>query len=177
MMRAVAILLLASLSACASAPGAGSAGTGPILGQGSVGRSTDARSTVFTQSLAYPVDQVWRALPAAYDSIKVPLNTLDAKTRTIGNDGFKIRQQLGRTPLSSYIDCGRTQIGPNADSYEVVLTVLTQVQPADNGTSKITTTFESSARPIAYSQEYSKCSSKGVLEAKIMDVVKGRLMR
>ena len=177
MMRAVAILMLASLSACASSPGGSTAGTGPILGQGSVGRSTDARSTVFTQSLAYPVDQVWRALPAAYDSLKIPLNTLDAKTHTIGNDGFKIRQQLGRAALSTYIDCGRTQIGPNADSYEVVLTILTQVTTADNGATKISTTFESSARPIAYSQEYSKCTSRGVLEAKIMDVVKGRLMR
>lgn len=177
MMRAVAILLLASLSACASSSGTSSAGTGPILGQGSVGRSTDARSTVFTQTLAYPVDQVWRAMPAAFDSLKIPLNTLDAKTHTIGNDGFKIRQALGRTPLSSYIDCGRTQIGPNADSYEVVLTILTQVMPGDGGATKITTTFESSARPIAYSQEYSKCSSRGVLEAKIMDVVRGRLMR
>ena len=116
-------------------------------------------------------------LPAAYDSIKVPLNTLDAKTHTIGNDGFKVRKELGATALSKYIECGTTQIGPNADSYDVVLTVVTQLQPGDAGATKVVTTFESSARPIAFSQEYSKCSSKGVLEARLMDVLRKRLMR
>jgi len=176
MMRAASVLLLATLSACASST-SGSPAVTPIRSQGTVGMSVDSRAHTYTQAIAYPVDQVWRALPAVYDSLKIPLNTLDAKTHTIGNDGFKIRRQLGTITLSKYIECGTTQIGPNADSYEVVLTVLTQVEPGTSGAAKVTTTFESSARPLAFAQEYSRCSSKGVLEARLMDVLRSRLTR
>jgi hypothetical protein len=179
MTRAAALLFLASLTACASSTGgsASSVGSAPIRSQGSVGRATDTRATLYTQTLAYPVDQVWRALPGVFDSLKVPLNTLDPKAHTIGNDGFKIRQRLGTVALSKYIDCGTTQIGPNADSYDIVLTVLVQLSPAEGGGTSVTTTFESSARPLAFAQEYSKCTSKSVFEPRLLEVLKGKLLR
>ena len=37
------------------------------------------------------------------------------------------------------------------------------------------TTFEAMARPIAFSREYSRCSSKGVLEKRLADAVKAQL--
>ena len=87
-----------------------------------------------------------------------PLTTLEVKTHQMGNEGFKLRKTLGSTPLSRYIECGTTQIGPNAESYDVVLTLLTQLYPADGGSTSVTHTFEGSAKPVTYSQDYSRCS-------------------
>lgn len=107
----------------------------------------------------------------------MPVTRLDAAGKVIGNNGFKIRQRLGKVALSRYIDCGETQIGPNADSYEVYLTVLVQVRPVGTTSSSLVTTFEASARPIAFSQAYSRCSSRGSLETKLLAAIKAQLTR
>jgi hypothetical protein len=128
------------------------------------------------QSVPFSVDQVWTILPAVYDSLGIPVRTLDAVKRTIGNAGLAVRRRLKSTPLSRFIDCGSTQLGPNADDYDVRLTLLTEVRAVDGG-STVTTTLEAVARPVNYAQEYSACSSRGVLEQRIIDVVQARLAR
>lgn len=102
---------------------------------------------------------------------------MDPKTRVIGNEGFKIRKELGGVALSKYIECGTTQIGPNADSYEVHLTILTELLPGPNGTTKMTTNFQSASRPLSFAQDYSRCSSKGVFEDKLAAAVAAALKK
>ena len=128
-------------------------------------------------TLAAAADEVWRALPAAFDSVGVPVTKTDAANKVIGNDGFKIRQRLGKVPLSRYVDCGETQIGPNADSYEVSITLVVQVRAATPTSSALTTTFDAYARPLAFSQGYSRCSSRGALEARFLAAINAQLKR
>jgi hypothetical protein len=123
----------------------------------------------------YSIDRVWRVLPVAYDSLKIPLTTLDPGKHFIGNEGMKIRQKLGSVPLSTYIDCGQAQIGPSADSYDVYLNVTTTAKMLSPTETEIATTVESAARPLSFSQEYSNCSSKGTIEARISEIVASRL--
>lgn len=125
-------------------------------------------------NLDFAPDRIWRVLPAAFDSIGVPVTQIDPVQRVMGNPGFKIRQRIGTVALSRYVDCGTTQIGPNADSYDVYLTVLVQVRPSGTG-SVITTNFESAARPITFAQDYSRCTSRGSLEAKLLAAIKAQL--
>ena len=139
--------------------------------------TVNSTSNPITSNLASTVDEVWRALPAAFDSLGVKVTVNDPAQHIIGNERVKIRVQLGRTPLSRYLECGGTQIGANADSYEVVLTALTQVQSVAAGGSMLTTLFEAMAKPIAISQGYSKCSSKGLFESRLLDLVKKQLPR
>jgi hypothetical protein len=122
------------------------------------------------------MDQVWRALPAAYDSLGISVQTLDPVKHRIGNDGVALRRRLKTTPLSRFIDCGSTQLGPNADDYDVRLAVLTEIHAVEGGTA-VTTTLLASARPANYAQDPSSCSSRGVLEQRIIDVVRARLAR
>jgi hypothetical protein len=128
------------------------------------------------QSVPFSVEQVWRVLPGVYDSIGVPVQTLDPVKHAIGNSGFALRRRLKTTPLSRFIDCGNSQLGPNADDYDVRLTLLTEVRTVDGG-SRLTTTLEAVARPANYAQEYSRCSSRGALEQRIIDAVQARLAR
>ena len=120
---------------------------------------------------------VWLVSHAIHVLIVIsPFTTVDTARHTMSNDGFKLRRQLGSTPLSRYIDCGTTQIGENADSYEVFITVVAQLEEDERtGLTAMHTTFEAMARPIAFSREYSRCSSKGVLEKRLADAVTAQL--
>jgi hypothetical protein len=111
------------------------------------------------------------------DSLKVPLGRVDPTLRVVGNESFKIRQRLGKTSLSRYFDCGSTQIGPNADSYDVMVTVLAQLESTGAESTRISTTVQAMAKPITFNQEYAQCSSKGELESKLLGFLRAELQR
>src|SRR5690606_40865365 len=69
------------------------------------------------------------ALPI-YESLGIPITRVDATSHIIGNEGLKVRRRLGDAPLTRYLDCGSGQGGPNADTYEVHLAVLTEAREA-----------------------------------------------
>jgi hypothetical protein len=175
-MRVFALTTLSFLVACGG-PTTSTVIPLPVRSQGSVGMSITPSSNESSHTVAFPIDRVWRELPGVFDALKVPVNSLDPQKRLIGNDGFKIRRQLGSTSLSRYLDCGATQIGPSADTYDVQLTVIAQLQSETTGATKVTTTINASARPIAFAQEYAPCSSKGTLEAKFNDLLLAALQR
>ena len=103
---------------------------------------------VSVRKVAATPDQVWRLLPGVLDSLGIPVNVLDAGKKTIGNSGFNMRGRLKSVPLSRYIDCGNsTGIGPNADSYQVNLEFVVEVQPADAGARRSAQRFRPWANP------------------------------
>ena len=130
-----------------------------------------------TTALNFPLEQVWKVLPVVMDSASIPIATLEPAKHLIGNSGFKLRQRLGKVSLSRYIDCGTTQIGPNADSYEVVLTVFVQAQAGASNTTNVTLSIDASAKPVSFNQAYSSCSSKGALETRLLDLIKANVAR
>ncbi|MEX2153842.1 MAG: hypothetical protein WD825_10930 [Gemmatimonadaceae bacterium] len=134
--------------------------------------STARVDTLWTQR-----DRVWEVLPAVYSALEIPIAQVDPDESVIGNPGLKLYRRLAKVPLMRYLDCGTTQIGPNADSYEVMLTVLTKVQRArpDTTTTTVGTIVEAMARPVAYKGEYVRCTSKGALEARLVEVLKVHL--
>lgn len=183
--RAAMVLPSIALAGCASGgasagPGAAGNTSAPIArpAQQSVGSAATGRINVASRSdgpiettIAAPIERVWRALPAAFDSLAIPVSRSEPATHTLGNDSFKTRQRLGKTILSRYFDCGATQIGPNADSYEVNITLLTSLSPAGDGSTRLATSIQALARPITFNQGYSACSSKGELERRIVEQV------
>ena len=180
-MRHIAMLsMLVLLSACASsgtAPGRAPSETLRVIGAGGGAVTLTSNTNASVSSVPFPVEQVWRVLPAVYDSLGIPITTLDGAQRIVGNSGMKLRRQLGTVSLSRYIDCGSTQIGQNADSYEVQLTVMTTVQRDESGMAAVATTVEAMAKPITFAQNFSRCGSKGVLEKRVADAVVLRLQR
>jgi hypothetical protein len=183
-MRALLLLSLTAMAACASAGSTSS--TPPPRAQETVRVTGGAGGATLTmsgadassvQTLPYSVAQVWQVLPAVLDSLGIPVRTLDPATHRAGNAGFAIRRKLKNTPLSRYLDCGTSAMGPTADDYDVNLSVFAELHPAASGASTLTTTVEAAARPPNYAQEYGRCSSKGLLEARINEMIKARLGR
>lgn len=124
-----------------------------------------------------PINRVWIALAAAYDSVGVPISVTDAKQRMLGNKGFTLRQKLGTVQLSKYIDCGGGGFGPNANSYDVYLSILSRLHADEAGRTELVTTVDAAARPTNVSQPYMKCGSKGEIESRIAELVQASLGR
>lgn len=159
------------LSACASSSGAlaesGSRQTVQVSGvQGRL--NVVSGNSASTSTIVEPIELVWRALPTVLDSLGLTVTTVDQARYLMGSESVKVRQRLGKTPLSRYLDCGQTQIGPNADSYDVTLTVMVQLQRGAGGTTAVTTSVDATAKPIAFRQASSDCSTKGLLESRLV---------
>jgi hypothetical protein len=146
-------------------------------GDGGVGSMRIAASDgAATIDVAFAPDQVWSILPAIYDSLGIPVSSIDPSRRIIGNPGFKVHQRLGKTSLGRYIDCGRTQGFPSADSYDIYLSITTHVQSGKTQSSTtLSTMLEAAGRPMAFAGEYTRCGSLGNLESAINDAVRKKL--
>jgi hypothetical protein len=176
-------LVLATAAAGCSSSSAVETAPGPQTvrvigsGAGSIAMSMSASAPdPRASTIAAPLADVWRVLPAAYESLNIPVSTVDTTTRVMGNSGFNTRRRLGTIPLVRLIDCGTTQGGPSAETYDIHMTVTTHVRTVEGGTS-LSTTVEPMGKPVAFSGEYIRCSSTGALELRLADAVKARLAK
>ena len=179
-MRANGLLLIVAIVACAPAGPAPPRSDGVIRVGGNEGTSILATGSISAPGIATitaPIDAIWQALPAVYDSLGIPRNTLDVPSRTIGNTGYLTRRTLGKTRLSDYIDCGSPQMRPAADYYDVNLSVLTQLQSESSGATKVTTTLVASAKSPSFSGQFDRCASTGRLETKLFSLLDAQLKR
>ncbi|MDB4913656.1 MAG: hypothetical protein JWM95_1300 [Gemmatimonadetes bacterium] len=180
MRSSACILLIPLLVLCACAPATSNTESvsAPrqirIEGAGTVNLNTTTSAHV--ARLDFPVPLVWKALPAAFETMGVPITFVDSAHYVLRNDGLKVRRQLADTPLGVFFDCGTTQVGENADSYDVHMTVSVEVQPEPaTGNSRLLILLESAARPVSFSRDYSRCSTRGKFEQRFADAVKKQL--
>lgn len=176
------LLAFVVLSGCASSGAPSTTAAKPATqtisspGMGSMTLATANAADVVT--VPYAPDAVWRIMPSVFDSLAIPVTVMNQASKQIGNNAFKTRQKLGKVSLSRYLDCGTTQIGPNADSYDVVLGVTTTITAGTApNTSVLTTMVEAQSKPVMFNQAYSRCSSKGGIESRLTDLVKTRLSK
>jgi hypothetical protein len=167
---------LVALSGCASSGTSSVARTSVETTRVATTTGTTSVTTTSTVTpglvtLAFPVDVVWRALPIAYDSIGIPIGKIDTLSRVVGNDGYKLRRKLGGVPLTRYLDCGQAQGFKSAETYEINLSVLTQLRPTGAGQTTAATVVQASAKPVNFAGEYSACSSTGELEQRVADAL------
>lgn len=143
----------------------------PVTVAGSEARTSVAASNVVT--VTADMAKTWRAMPAAFDSLKVPITSVDPGPHTIGNGEMQLRRRLGAVPLREYLNCGYTQNVPNTETYDVHMSVMSRLTPAAAGGTTITTTVQAYARPISTSGESVRCSSTGNLEIRLGALVAG----
>ena len=146
-MRASYLLSLAALSACTSSSTVGSSAREAESVRIARGQGGELRMTSSAQTNVTRIAFHGQGMARA--------------TRGVGSLR-RLRQQ---------------HVGENADSYDVYLTVFSQVEEDANGLAVLRTTFESMARPISFSREYSRCSSRGELERRLATAVMEQLMR
>lgn len=171
--RKLALVGIGLTIACASSSTNTAPGSAPVeraraVGPGGLENVSTGGDPVAGKSvIAGPVSKVWNAVPLIYDSLGIAPTTNDAAGHTFGNRGLQIRRQLHGVPLSRYLDCGNAQARPNADYYDVNLSVITQLAPVDSANTQIVTTVDAMARPVAFTGEYIRCATTGLLESRI----------
>lgn len=122
-----------------------------------------------------PPGQVWDALGAVYEELGLKVNFREPSGPRIGVCYQEVRARLGNELMSTYVDCGDSRSMPNADRFEVALTVLSTVVPNSSGTSSIFTfVLGVGADGAGSSPGKVWCFSKGALEQRISDGVSAK---
>ena len=173
--------LALQLAGCASSSGtvlpATDSRRAPTIISGADGATTliDTKRDLHAQTrmINVPANTAYRRALAAYDVMGLEANLMSARDFIVGRQGLVLRRRLGDTRLSAFINCGNSLTGDNADSYEVTLTVITQVTPVDDGSSRLATRVDAGARPMGTSGNLVACSSTGRLEREMAERITG----
>jgi hypothetical protein len=169
----LAVALSSALFACASSSG-GPASRSDRVETVTIESQTASANIALRPDLSgsravleFPSRKVWNALTAAYTALPIPINAVDSVNRLVSGSARIYRQFLGR-PLSRFIDCGTTIVGPSADSYNVLLSVKTQVDSVSPSTSILRTWVEATGSSAGGGV---RCASSGALEHMIEEQV------
>jgi hypothetical protein len=186
-MRASMCAIVLVLCACKSGSGNGSDNS-PLMHEGTEFTRLETSSGVIQidwqhqrtydeTNLLVDVDKAWAAVPTVYGELGIQPSVIDSKQHVYGNAGANIRRSIGNQRMSRYFDCGATAGIANADSYDMLVRVLTQIVPTEGGLSKLRTQAEATAHANAVSGAPVRCSSTGALEARIAQMVSEQAVR
>lgn len=123
---------------------------------------------------AYPAADVWQAVPRVYADLAIAIETLDPTHRFLAGVA-SARRQFASKPLSHFVNCGSTLMGPNANSYAVRLHVQTEVDSTGPGEARVRTVLQSTGAGDGGTTV--RCSSTGDLERTIGDRVRALLIQ
>lgn len=119
-------------------------------------------------AFATSADSLFRAVRTVYETLALPVNSLLPAQRRIAAIDVRVRRAIGKERLSRYLSCGDNVTGvANADLYDVVLSVTSQVAPGQGSGSVLTTLVTATARPTTSGGAPVTCASTGMLEARI----------
>lgn len=119
------------------------------------------------------LDSSWAALKATYTELAIPVTTLADATHLIGNEGYKVRRRIGKIAMQSILDCGGAQGMPNAETYDVFLTISSYLTKNPKAGYNLVTRIDASAESPNFNREQNiKCSSQGELEKQIGELVR-----
>lgn len=177
--RLIAIGLLGASAACASGSGsavpepqstAGVARTRLETPKGVLTAENVTGTTVREASVRGTTTAAWNALPTVFESLGIPVATVNTRSMVLGSGGSRVRRSLKGTRLSTFFDCGVSAMGiRNADEYTMSLDVLTQIVGGDQGWTTVRTSARASAAAEGTSERRVSCSSTGALETLIAD--------
>jgi hypothetical protein len=172
-----AILLLPLVLGCASS-GSGPAVPPPppqIIETSAGVLRVEGQAVVARRTIAAPIDSAWKAAIKVYQELGIEPSILVTDSHTIGNQSLKIRRVLGGVPLSRYLNCGSgTGVGPNADYYNIEMSVMTVLSANTNAATDVHTRVDATATPLSVASNPVVCNSTGVLEQRIVKMLQER---
>jgi hypothetical protein len=127
-------------------------------------------------TIAGPADRVWSAIASVYADLGLEVNFREPSSFRIGACYQKVRSRLGKELLSVLLDCGETNSIPNADRYDIGLTVLSTVQSNHPMTSVFTFVLGVGLNASGAASNRIWCYSKGVLEERIRAELQRRVV-
>jgi hypothetical protein len=121
--------------------------------------------------------KAYTAVIAAFDELKIQLDTRDSARGLVGNLSLVRRSSLAGSQMSRWLNCGTGITGPNADNWRIYIAVAALLD-------RVSTTNKTQVRVamLAGAQDMqgnSKdpvvCASSGGIETKVLELVKKRI--
>ena len=119
--------------------------------------------------------RIWTVLPSAFADLGLEINFREPATKRVGACYQQVHGRLGRELLSTYVDCGDSRSVPNADRFEVGMTVLITVVSTGEETAKVYTFVIGVGDDVASSNAKVWCHSTGALEERIQRLIAERI--
>lgn len=140
-------ILLFSLAAC-SAAGAPAMRSGPDVpvshNPTGTGGEFHIQPDLVVASLEVPaeVDVAWPALLQVFEELEIRAQEVDSPTHTVRNLRWVVSRRLGGQRLSTFLDCGRSASGFNADTHRLQLEIASRVVSQGPGRSRVETQIQ-----------------------------------
>ena len=128
-----------------------------------------------TTRINFTVDKVFDALGGAYESLGIPVTMMVTKDRMLGNLEFKTRARIGSLPMRRLLDCGMQLGEPNSDSYQILMSVSSEVKDNGDGSSTLSTVVQATGRPVQFTGADVRCTTVGELEKRIASAVQAKI--
>lgn len=130
---------------------------------------TDSDSGDRATRFAEPPGEVWRALTAVYESLKIEPEIIDSVHGQVGHTRLRAMRRFAGQPISTWLNCGTGITGDHANEYRIEMYLVSHVSPTGIGAS-VTTSFQAIATDIVGSgRDRISCGSTGRLETLIRD--------
>ncbi|MQA90133.1 MAG: hypothetical protein GEU90_07850 [Gemmatimonas sp.] len=181
--RASLFLLLLLFAGCSASAGGGGGGAFVDEQRRSVRITTREGSwyeTVLSEDryiqrfqLAATADEVFRQLPTAFQELELDVSLADRESRILGLENVRLRRIGGVRP-SRYLSCGQGVGAPNADAYDVFLTLVSQVLASEGG-SELQLHVSANARASSVAASAVRCTSTGRLEERFFTTLQESL--
>lgn len=190
MFRATAqVLLLAAVTAagCASGASGGASATPNVTMTPVTQRIVTPAGSMLSintvdvnaghaQIIIGTMDAAWTALNVTYSDLKIPITTLVDAQHLVGTESFKVRRRVGDIPMQRILDCGNAQGIPNAETYDIVMSISSYLTPNPKGGLNLITRIDATGRSPSFARENAvACHSSGTLEKDIAERVRRKL--
>jgi hypothetical protein len=130
----------------------------------------------YSQVIIGAMDAAWTALNVVYSDLKIPITTLVDAQHLVGNESFKVRRRVGEIPMQRILDCGNAQGIPNAETYDILMTISSYLTPNPKGGLNLITRIDATGRSPNFARENAvACHSSGTLEKDIAERVRKKL--
>ncbi len=117
---------------------------------------------------------IWATLPAVFEHLEIPADVVNPQGLEIGTQGYRPRRVAGER-LSMFLNCGVGSTGQRADNYEVYMSVATRLTAQTSDSTLVHTTINATAKPRTVSGSTVPCSSRGVLEMRVTQLIVDQL--
>ncbi|HEY4306225.1 MAG TPA: hypothetical protein VGM82_17260 [Gemmatimonadaceae bacterium] len=178
MRRSLPLLLL--LAACATGgntvQGSDSAPQRQAIFQSEQGMLMTDPARAEATEIDAPPAAVWAAVKKVYMELEIPVTVDNLPGHQLGNANFYKTRRLGGEAMQSLVSCGNGITGPNAASFRINMSLLTDVNPNGKGGTKLQTTLIAKGQDVTGgSTDLIPCAPTGRLESMLLGKVKMEL--
>lgn len=127
--------------------------------------SAGTREDAIVYQVPVSLGEVWATLPRAYHELGFEgAGVVDEARRIFGYPNGAFPRRIAERRLSSFLNCGQSPGGANANVYRVTGSVMVQARAGEDGSAELEILVDASATPREVSGRTVRCNSNGQLE-------------